>query len=213
MKKFSPWYFLLLIPFALGITVALVEPTFLSYERAVFDLLRNLAPACDIPFTAITELGSAVGVIAITALILIITAIRKKHFFTVGLPIAVVAIVSRLINVVLKELVNRPRPEFKVLEAAEASFPSGHAQNNMALYVAILVVLLLVVTAPKWRVLIKISMIALPILIGITRIYFGVHYVSDVVAGWGMGAFVALLTLFFYFKIYDRIKEKKNATT
>lgn len=214
MKKFNPWWFLLLVPFVLGLAVALSGNAFYELEKSVCTALRVLEPAMDIPFIAITELGSAVGVIAITAIIFIVTAIKKKHFFTVGLPIAVVAIVSRLINVVIKELVNRPRPDFKAeiyKDITEASFPSGHAQNNMALYVAILVVFLLVVTAPKWRMAIKITTIALPLLIGITRIYFGVHFVSDVVAGWGMGAFVALLTLFVYFRIYDKVKEKRNA--
>ena len=71
----------------------------------------------------------------------------------------------------------------------------------MAFYIAVLLVALLIVTAPKWRMVLKISLIALPIIIGITRIYFGVHYVSDVIAGWGIGVIVAVLTHYIYFKI------------
>ena len=127
------------------------------------------------------------------------------------MPVAVTSLVSRIVNITAKNIIDRPRPDFKVLEASETSFPSGHAQNNMAFYIAILLVALLIVTAPKWRIVLKISLIALPVLIGITRIYFGVHYVSDVLAGWGIGVLVAAITNYVYFKIYYSVKEKKNA--
>ena len=165
----------------------------------------------DIPFRGITELGSTVGVIIITLLIFVITAITRKYFFTVGLPVAITVIISPIVNRIIKNLLDRPRPEFKVLFADESSFPSGHAQNNMALYIGLLLCLLLVVTAPKWRLIFKIAFITLPLLIGITRIYFGVHYISDVIAGWSMGAFLAILINYVYFKIEKNIKDKRKA--
>ncbi len=210
MKKFNFWSFLLFIPFGFGLTVALTE-CINDFEKGVFDLLRKLAPAMDIPMRALTELGSAVGVIIVTVLIFVITAITRKYFFNFGLPVAITVIISRIVNITLKNLLDRSRPEFKVMFADESSFPSGHSQNNMALYICILLCLLLIVTAPKWRVIFKITFIALPVIIGITRLYFGVHYFSDVIAGWSMGAFLAIVINYFYFKIYDRIKDKKDA--
>ena len=173
------------------------------------DALRVLAPACDIPFRVITELGSAVGVIAITSIIFI-ASIFKKRFFDFGLPVAVTVIVSRIINITIKELINRPRPDFKTLAASEASFPSGHSQNNMALYIAVLLVTLLILKAPKYIKISKIVFIALPIIIGITRIYFGVHYVTDVLAGWGLGAFIAITVHCIYFYFYNKRRKIKN---
>ncbi len=210
MKKFSFWSLLLFIPFAFGLSVALTE-CISGFERGVFDLIRNLAPAMDIPMRALTELGSAVGVIIVTVLIFIITAITRKYFFNLGLPVAITVIISRIVNITLKSILDRPRPEFKVLFADESSFPSGHSQNNMALYICILICLLLIVSAPKWRLIFKIVFISLPIIIGITRIYFGVHYISDVIAGWSMGAFLAILINYVYFKIYNKVKDKKDA--
>ncbi len=209
MKKFNFWSLLLLVPFAAGLFVALTE-AIPEIERAVFDFMRNLAPAMDIPFRAITELGSAVGVICVTVIIFF-ASIFKKRFFDFGLPVTIVVIVSRIINITLKNVFDRPRPEFRVLEASESSFPSGHSQNNMALYLALLIVCLLIVKAPKWRTFFKIAFISLPIIIGLTRVYFGVHYISDVVAGWSMGALVAIVTLYFYFLIYQTVKEKHHA--
>ena len=211
MKKFNFWSLLLIIPVALGAYIAAFETKFYDIEKAVFNALRTLAPAADIPARAITELGSAVGVISITTILLIVTIIKKEYFFTFGLPVTITTIVSRVINITAKNLIDRARPDFKVLEASESSFPSGHSQNNMALYIAVLLVALLIVTAPKWRTILKISLIALPLIIGITRIYFGVHYVSDVLAGWGIGALVAVLCHYAYFGIYYAVKDKKNA--
>ena len=210
MKKFNFLSLLLFISFGLGLYVALTE-CISGFEKGVFSLFRKLAPAMDIPFRGITELGSAVGVIAVAMLIFVITAITRKYFFTVGLPVSITIIISRIVNITLKNLLDRPRPEFKVMFADESSFPSGHSQNNMALYIGLLLCLLLVVTAPKWRLIFKITFIALPLLIGITRIYFGVHYISDVVAGWSMGAFLAILINYVYFRIYNNVKDKRNA--
>ncbi len=211
MKKFNFWFLLALIPVFMGAFIAFSGDKYYEIEKAVFDAVRTLSPAFDIPSRIITELGSAVGVITLTVLILIVTAVSKKYFFSFGLPVAITSIISRVVNITAKNIIDRPRPDFKVLEASETSFPSGHAQNNMAFYIAILLVALLVVTAPKWRIVLKISLIALPIIIGITRIYFGVHYVSDVLAGWGIGFLVAVITNYIYFKIYYSVKEKKNA--
>ncbi len=211
MKKFNPWLLLIFIPILLGAFITFFEDKFYHVEKAVFSALRVMAPAMDIPARAITELGSAVGVISITVIILIATIIKKGYFFTFGLPVAITSIVSRVINMLAKNIIDRERPDFKVLQVSESSFPSGHAQNNMALYISILLVALLIDMAPKWKITLKILLIGLPLLIGLTRVYFGVHYISDVLAGWGIGALVAVLTYFVYFKIYSKVKEKKNA--
>lgn len=210
MKKYNYLNLLFIAPFLLGLYVAINDGIVYPFEKALFDALRVLAPYADIPMRAITELGSAVGVICVTVLIVVISAI-KKHFTDFGLPVALTVIISRIINITLKNVLDRPRPEFKVLEASESSFPSGHSQNNMALYIAILLVALLISKAPKGRLALKISCIVLPVIIGITRVYFGVHYISDVIAGWSIGVIVAYNIHYFYFRfIYPlfAVKEK-----
>ncbi|MBE6782020.1 MAG: phosphatase PAP2 family protein [Ruminococcaceae bacterium] len=210
MKKTIISCSLLLIPFLFGLFVAVNDGIIYPFEKAVFDLLSNLRPAADYFFIPLTELGGTLGLISVVAVVLVVS-IFTKQFFTVGLPAGLVALISRIVNVLAKALTDRPRPDFKTLEVSETSFPSGHSQNNMAFYIALLICLLLVVTAPKWRVILKAVLIALPVLIGISRIYLGVHYISDVIAGWSIGAIVAIVFCFVYFKIYNNIKEKRNA--
>lgn len=217
MKKFNWFSLLLLLPFVLGLLIALNDifgfvnhaPIYAA-ERSVFEALRVLNPYFDTFLKVLTELGDTIGLISVVALTLVASAFAKR-FFTVGLPCGLVALVSRVINVLAKMLTDRQRPDFKTLDVSETSFPSGHAQNNMAFYLALLICLLLIVTAPKWRVVLTALLIALPTLIGISRIYLGVHYISDVCAGFGLGAFVGITFLYAYFKVYNFIKEKRNA--
>ena len=208
MKKFNFWWLTLLIPIILGAVVAITEPIY-AFERSVFDLLQKLPDFFYNIFKVITEIGDSKGVIPITALILIVFSLCKK-FFEVGLPVTLTVIVSRIINITLKLIISRERPDFKLFYAGESSFPSGHAQNNMALYIAFLLALLLIVNSKKIKALLKVFLIALPIIIGITRIYFGVHYLSDVVAGWCMGALVAIVVHTLYFKVLNE-RKRKNA--
>lgn len=211
MKKTSFWYLLFLIPFFGCFALALTEAA-KDFEYSVFSFIHIKSDFVYNTFRFFTELGSGVGVIIIIAAALILSAIANR-FFTFGLPVALTTLVSRALNITLKLLIDRPRPEFKVLEAAESSFPSGHAQNNMALYIAILLVALMITSAPLKRVVLKIVLISLPLIIGFTRIYFGVHYLSDVVAGWSMGIVVAVMAHLVYFAIYNKIRNKKDAET
>ncbi len=207
MKKYNYFNLLFLLAFALGLFVVQNEVTFYNFERSIFSTLRHLSPVFDLPFYLITQLGSAVGVISITAIIIIVSVIIKR-FFDFGMPIAMVTLSSYLINTTLKHILNRERPDFKLLNVSETSFPSGHSQNNMALYIAILIVVLFFASSKKIRLTASIVCIFMPLVIGVTRIYFGVHYISDVIAGWSVGFIVAYNISFLYFKaIYPKVKK------
>lgn len=94
---------------------------------------------------------------------------------------------------VLKVLIDRPRPDLwpSVLPLpADAAFPSAHSAQAMALAVALLYF------APSgWRLRVGAGLILLAGLVGLSRLYLQVHWPSDVVAGWLLGAGVAILSL------------------
>lgn len=114
--------------------------------------------------------------------------------------IAVLVLGAGLIAVVtpaLKQVVGRPRPTYDdALVIGGLSFPSGHASGIAALGTA-LVVVLAPVLAPvlglAWRGALLAAVVAVVLLVGVTRILLGVHYLSDVVAGWALGVGWALL--------------------
>lgn len=210
MIKYKWANLLCLVPFFLGLYVALSGDTFYEIEKVIFNISRIISPYADIPMRVITELGSAVGVILI-AVIIVVWSASKKHFLDFGLPIALTIIISRIVNVILKYSFDRPRPDFKVFDATESSFPSGHSQNNMAFYIIILLVALMICNNHKKRLILKISLVSLPLLIGLTRVYFGVHYISDVLSGWSIGFIIAYNCYYIYFKyLYPKLKREEK---
>ena len=94
---------------------------------------------------------------------------------------------------VLKILIDRPRPELwpGVLPLpADAAFPSAHSAQAMAVAVA-----LCCLFPSRWRLRVGGGLVLLAGLVGLSRLYLQVHWPSDVVAGWLLGAGVAILSL------------------
>lgn len=99
-------------------------------------------------------------------------------------------------NQLLKTLIERPRPKgFRIVEASGYSFPSGHSMVSMAFY-GFFIYLIYKKAKNKYIKWISIALLSiLIILIGISRIYLGVHYTSDVIAGFLLSiAYLALFT-------------------
>ena len=121
-------------------------------------------------------------VVAVTVLL-----IRRRQRLAIYLVVATVG--ALLLDPSLKTLVGRIRPmvETPVATAPGNSFPSGHALGSMITYGALLLVFLPAVP-PRWRKVAIGLVAAIVLAIGITRIGLGVHYISDVLAGWLLGA-------------------------
>lgn len=127
----------------------------------------------------ITNFGGAIFVIAI-ALILAILIKNKK----ISLSIIINLITITGLNQLLKRILQRPRPtEYKIVEESGYSFPSGHSMVSMAFYGYLIYLVYKYVKNKylKWTLIVILSILIGSI--GISRIYLGVHYTSDVLAG------------------------------
>lgn len=127
----------------------------------------------------ITNFGGAIFLIGLTVLLIILIKNKK-----IGLSILVnLAIVTGL-NQLLKRILQRPRPtEFRIVEETGYSFPSGHSMVSMAFY-GYLIYLIYKYVKNKYIKWISIILLSILIcVIGISRIYLGVHYASDVLGG------------------------------
>ncbi|MBQ1599085.1 MAG: phosphatase PAP2 family protein, partial [Bifidobacterium sp.] len=131
---------------------------------------------------AFTQLASAVGLIVIAVVLLIVLAVR--HHARIGVAIALNLAVEAALNEVIKAIVQRPRPSVQHLVVERGfSFPSGHAMAATAFY-GFLIYLLYRYrrhTAAVWALIVALGAIA-PVIM-FTRVYLGVHYASDVLAG------------------------------
>jgi undecaprenyl-diphosphatase len=85
-----------------------------------------------------------------------------------------------------KAILDRPRPEDGLVAADGAAFPSGHATQGAAYFVMLAVVLLGVLPRP-WRGVAAAVAVALGVLSGLSRIYLGVHWITDVIGGFALG--------------------------
>lgn len=151
-----------------------------------------------------TNVGAAYAIIPICVIMFIVLKDKMEAFF-ITLNIAIVV----PINFILKNIFVRPRPtEFRLANASGYSFPSGHSMASMAFYGFLIYLILKNVKnkAIKWSISIFLSVII--ILIGVSRIYLGVHYASDVLGGFLLA--VAYLTIFT--KYYKEYQEDKIVT-
>ncbi len=127
----------------------------------------------------ITNFGGAIFLI-IATIILFILIKNKKIGFSIILNLAVVTILNQL----LKNILQRPRPtEFRIVEETGFCFPSGHSMVSMAFYGYLIYLIYRYIKNKylKWILIVLLSILICTI--GISRIYLGVHYTSDVLGG------------------------------
>lgn len=139
-------------------------------------------------FYSFTVLGDTLLDVVIICAFVLLPVTRKR----VGIPIASTAVSSVIINSLIKNIVERRRPPERLLEVSGFSFPSGHAMNNMAIYLMLFFCLLPLCKSKPQKITTFSVFIIFPIVMGISRIYFNVHYFSDVVCGWCLGAIIAI---------------------
>ncbi len=99
-----------------------------------------------------------------------------------------------LVTAAAKGLVNRPRPSTMLVAASSTSFPSGHALEATAAFLALLSFLLPMMSRRMGRVAIAVAALCV-LLVGIARVALNVHHPSDVLAGWALGYLYFLLCL------------------
>jgi len=102
---------------------------------------------------------------------------------------------GELVNSVLKNVFLRPRPDVvpHLRNVTTSSFPSGHAMESAIIYLTLGAMLMRLSERRITKVYSMAIAIALTLLVGISRVYLGVHYPTDVIAGWMFGFFWASL--------------------
>lgn len=163
-----------------------------SYDNWAYDLfvdnLRN--DKMTMFMMIITSFSSAITLLGIIILFFLLSKNKKESLY---LSIDIVLIF--IINTIIKNIIQRPRPSgFNLVTEKSYSFPSGHAMVSTAFYGFIIYLIYKNVKNIK----VKYSLIAivflLIVLIMISRIYLGVHYLSDTLAGFSFS--IAYLMLF-----------------
>lgn len=141
----------------------------------------------------ITALGGFPVLTLITLFAVGFLMALRKHATAAFVGVAVGG--GAMLGVALKALFVRARPDMvpHLVLVDSASFPSGHALNSALVYLTLATLLARAQPVRRVRIYLLSVALVLTLLIGISRVYLGVHWPSDVVAGWAVGAGWAVL--------------------
>ena len=144
----------------------------------------------------ITNFGGATCLITITILLLILIKNKKIGLITLT-NLVLITILNQMLKIVLK----RPRPtEFRIINETGYSFPSGHSMISMAFYGLLIYLIYKKIKNKYLKATLIIILLLLILAIGISRIYLGVHYVSDVIGGF----LISMSYLIVYIKLIKK---------
>ena len=127
----------------------------------------------------VTNFGGAIFLVVLTITLFVLIKNKK-----IGISILSNLVIITILNQLLKKILQRPRPtEFRIVEETGYSFPSGHSMVSMAFYGYLIYLIYKHVKNKyvKWCSIVLLSILICSI--GISRIYLGVHYTSDVLGG------------------------------
>ncbi|WP_461611304.1 phosphatase PAP2 family protein [Cytobacillus kochii] len=167
---------------------------------------QNVTPALTTFIDRFTFLGSVLWFVIATVVVIVLLVLKKKY--ALAIYICLTSGVGALLNWALKHYFKRERPDIlPLIEETGYAFPSGHSMGSFIFYGSLAFVIIHVAkkTSMKWAVAIIMGLLILSI--GLSRIYLGVHYPSDVAAGFLVGAIWLMLSIM-VFHMYEHIFNK-----
>ena len=156
-----------------------------AFDLRLDNLLhRHATPGGIALAEAVSRLGSPAVVGGLALVVCVLLLVRRERVLLFGWIAAIAG--GGLLDQALKLTFRRPRPvwEAPIIIAQGWSFPSGHAMGSLVAYGMLAYLLMLHLRSPRARVAVLAGTVLLVLAIGFTRLYLGVHYFSDVVAGY-----------------------------
>jgi len=171
-----------------------------SWVNYLFASFRS--PGLTKIFSWITLLGQWQVVIGFALAASLLLWVWKKRDFILYLWLALA--IDELFNNLGKFFIHRARPENAVYFENSFSFPSGHAMISIVFYGLLGFLLIRHLKNRKWKIVVFCVCFVLAVAIGLSRLYLGVHYLSDVCGGYLLGLLI--------FALITTLYKKKNGT-
>lgn len=190
--------FLICLILFIFLSEKVIEYQIMKQDITFYNILRKYFIKDSItPYMKIiTNFGGATCLITITILLLILIKNKK-----IGLITLTNLVLITILNQILKIVLKRPRPtEFRIINETGYSFPSGHSMISMAFYGLLIYLIYKKIKNKYLKATLIIILLLLILAIGISRIYLGVHYVSDVIGGF----LISISYLIVYIKLIKK---------
>ena len=215
LKRYSQY-----LPYIITVTIALIivvgginlfieltdtlkTETLAAYDAQITDyIISHRSPALTQYFIFVTNVGDFYGYLIVVGISAFVSAVVFKRWKYVA-QVTLVLVLATISNMMLKRFIDRARPGIEHLVSVETlSYPSGHAMSAMAFYGFIIFLFYKI----KMNIFLKFCVflvLALLILsIGISRIYLGVHFPSDIAGGFIAG----FIWVIFCILVFDLIE-------
>lgn len=182
-----------------------------AFDQTVLQAINaKSSPVLDSVFLVITEIGGVIGISLLTLIALGI--LLKKHLYKQAFIVAASVIGATIVNIVLKTLFARTRPDLweQLITETSYSFPSGHAMLSSV----VAAVLIALCWRTRYRLAAIVAGMVFMVSISFSRLYLGVHFPTDVLGGWLIGtAWVLIVVGVVDGWVYRRASREVTAST
>ena len=190
MKKKLILPIILLVGFII-VMIFVLTNNITKFDDTIYNfLISKRSTGLDFYFKNITRLGNTITIVI--AMLLLIITLKDIHRI-----IAIIGVGATVtMNQIVKFIIRRPRPDHLRLIAQNGySFPSGHSMVSIALYGFLIYFINKKVNNKPLKIILTLLLTVIIISIGLSRIYVGVHYPSDVLAGYLFALAILVLTI------------------
>ena len=190
MKKIYILLGILLLSFIV-VTILVLTNNTSTFDDIIYNYLISLrSNNLDTFLKIITSCANVLTTICLVIIILLV--IKDKYKYIFGFTI----LGTVLLNTIVKNIISRPRPDhLRLITQGGYSYPSGHSMISIALYGFLIYYVYKKASNIKVKVFTIVLLTILIILIGISRIYLGVHYPSDVLGGYLFASIIIIITI------------------
>ena len=187
---------LIWIATCLALFIVLSVLTFADVVQSADDMFFNWAASVRSSGMTTFMRGTSLTVKAWFSLLVLFILVIIPHTRWFAFPAGLAAGIAFITRTLIKPIFGRSRPDvWDYVPNSAESYPSGHTLGATAFYFTIAILLFMLVKKHKWIIALIAFSFFMPLMIGISRVYLGAHFGTDVAASWILGTAIAFLAI------------------